>query len=92
MTSSQHVDEIRLRKDHRGVDLISDAFPFARLWHAERSAVSNAIDSVKFRSRPHDAVIRVYEEAGNAIRNAGAQRRFQSMVSVDRVKQKAATR
>ena len=27
MTSSQHVYEIRSRKDHRGVDLISDALP-----------------------------------------------------------------
>ena len=30
MTGSQHVYEIRLRKDHRGVDLISDAMPFGR--------------------------------------------------------------
>jgi len=33
MTSSQHVYEVRLRKDHRGVDLISDALPFGRLWY-----------------------------------------------------------
>jgi len=26
---------------------------------------SNAIDYAKFRSRSHDAVIRVYDEAGN---------------------------
>jgi hypothetical protein len=32
MTSSQHVYEVRPRKDHRGVDLISDALPFGRLW------------------------------------------------------------
>ena len=31
MTSSQHVYEIRPRKDHRGVDLISDALPFSRI-------------------------------------------------------------
>jgi len=48
------------RKDHRGVDLISDALPFGRLWYGEPSAVSYA----KFRSRSHDAVIRVYDEAG----------------------------
>jgi hypothetical protein len=29
MTSSQHVYEVLPRKDHRGVDLISDALPFA---------------------------------------------------------------
>ena len=28
MTSSQHVYEVRLRKDKHGVDLISDALPF----------------------------------------------------------------
>jgi len=27
MTSSQHTYEVRPRKDHRGVDLISDALP-----------------------------------------------------------------
>jgi hypothetical protein len=31
MSSSQHVYEVRPRKDHRGVDLISDALPFGRL-------------------------------------------------------------
>jgi hypothetical protein len=25
--------EVRPRKDHRGVDLISDALPFGRLWY-----------------------------------------------------------
>ena len=29
--------------------------------------VSDAIDYAKFRSRSHDAVIRVYDEAGNVI-------------------------
>jgi hypothetical protein len=32
MTSSQHVYEIRPRTDKRGIDLISDALPFGRLW------------------------------------------------------------
>jgi hypothetical protein len=31
MTSSQHVYEVRPRKDHRGVDLVSDVLPFGRL-------------------------------------------------------------
>ena len=30
ITSSQHVYEVRPRKDHRGVDLISDVLPFGR--------------------------------------------------------------
>ena len=67
MTNSQHVYEIRPRKDHRGVDLISDALPFGRLWYAQPNAVSSAIGYAKFYSRSHDAVIRVYDDAGNVI-------------------------
>jgi hypothetical protein len=33
MTSSQHVYEVRPRRDKRGFDLISDALPFGRLWY-----------------------------------------------------------
>jgi hypothetical protein len=33
MTSSQHVYDVRPRKDHGGVELISDALPFGRLWY-----------------------------------------------------------
>jgi hypothetical protein len=54
-------------KDHRGVNLISDALPFGGLWYAGPNAISQAIDYAKFRSRSHDAVIRVYDEAGNVI-------------------------
>ena len=70
MTSSQPVYEVRPRKDHRGVDLISDALPFGRLWYAESRAVANAINYAKFYSRSHDAVIRVYDAACNVNRNA----------------------
>jgi hypothetical protein len=57
-----HVYEVRPRKDRRGVDLISDAPPFGRLWYGEPDAVSNAIGYAKFYSRSQDAVIRVYDE------------------------------
>ena len=40
--------EVRPRKDHRGVDLISDALPFGRLWYGEPDAISNAIGYAKF--------------------------------------------
>jgi hypothetical protein len=40
---------------------------FGRLWYGEPNAVANAIDYAKFYSRSHDAVIRVYDEAGNVI-------------------------
>jgi len=62
-----HLYEVRPRKDHRGVDLISDVLPFGRLWYAEPNAISNAIGYANFYSRPHHAVIRVYDEAGNVM-------------------------
>src|SRR5262249_14123896 len=62
-----HVYEVRLRKDHRGVDLISDVLPFGRLWYGEPNAVSNAIGYAMHSSRSHDAVIRVYDAAGKVI-------------------------
>jgi len=36
--------DIRLRRDHRGVDLISEAPPFGGLWYAGPNVVSNAVD------------------------------------------------
>jgi hypothetical protein len=62
-----NVYQIRPRRDRRGVDLISDALPFGRLWYDKPNAISNAIDYAKFRSRLHDAVIRVFAAAGNMI-------------------------
>jgi hypothetical protein len=67
MQSMMHVYEICPRKDKRGVNLISDALPFSPLWYAEPNATGNAIGYAKFFSRSHDAVIRVYDEAGNVI-------------------------
>ena len=58
------VYEARPRKDHRGVGLISDALPFGQLWYLE---TRQAIGYAEFYSRSHDAVIRVYDEAGNVI-------------------------
>ena len=62
-----YVYEVRPRSDKRGVDPISDALPFGRLWYGEPNAVSNAIGYAQHRSRSHKAVIRVYDEAGNVI-------------------------
>jgi hypothetical protein len=60
-------EETRPRKDKRGVDLISDVLPFGRLWYGQPNAIANAIGYAKFFSRSHDAVIRVYDAAGNVI-------------------------
>src|SRR5262249_4095703 len=58
-----HAYEIHPRKDHRGVDLISDALPFGRLWY---DTPDNAIGYAMHSSRSHDALIRV-DAAGNVI-------------------------
>jgi hypothetical protein len=39
-----HVYEVRPRKDRRGVDLISDALPFGRLWYGKPNAITNAVN------------------------------------------------
>jgi len=59
-----HTYEVRPRRDHRGVDLISDALPFGRLWYGAPNAVSDAVDHAKLCSHSHDAMIRVYDAAG----------------------------
>ena len=66
-SAMMHVYEIRPRKDKRGVDLISNALPFGGLWYDGPNAVANAIGYAQHRSRSHQAVIRVYDAAGNVI-------------------------
>jgi hypothetical protein len=59
-----HVYEVRPRKDKRGVDLISDALPFGRVWY---DTPDHAIGYAMHSSRLHDAVIRVYDAGGDAV-------------------------
>ena len=59
-----HVYEVIAHRDRRGFDLISDALLFGRLWYTE---IPDAIGYAQFYSRSHDAVIRVYDDAGNVI-------------------------
>ena len=47
--------------------MISDVSPFGALWYAGPDAVANAIEYAEHCSRSHDAVIRVYDDAGNVI-------------------------
>jgi hypothetical protein len=76
-----HLYEVRRRKDHRGVDLISDALPFGRLWHGEPDAITNAVGYAKFFSRSHDAMIRVYDSSVNVIERHEHKGRFQRVVA-----------
>ena len=66
-SNEKHFYEVRPRKDKRDVNLISDVLPFGRLWYGDANAVANAIGYAEHYSRSHDAVIRVYDQAGNVI-------------------------
>jgi hypothetical protein len=59
-----HTYEVHPREDHYGVDLISDVLPFGRLLYQE---ILEAVTYAKFYSRSCDALIRVYDGAGNVI-------------------------
>jgi hypothetical protein len=59
-----HTYEVHPRKDRHGVNLISDVLPFGRLLYLE---VREAVAYAKFYSRSQDAIIRVYDAAGNVI-------------------------
>jgi len=85
-TAPIHVYELRPRKDHRGVDLISDALPFGRLWY---DTPDNAIGYAMHSSRSHDAVIRVYDDASTVIKTHEQKRDFREPSSA--ANQKAAT-
>jgi hypothetical protein len=50
-TRAEHVYEVRPRKDHRGVDLISDALPFGRAV-VRRAKRSRQWVVVQFQSEP----------------------------------------
>ena len=60
-TAGGHDHEVRPRKDHRGVDLISDVLPFGRLWY---DTPDHAVGYAMHRSGSHPAVIRVYNVIG----------------------------
>ena len=59
--------QVRLRKDHLGVHLISDALPFRCVLLSGKDAVADAIDYANLVSGSHAAVIRVYNAAGKLI-------------------------
>ena len=43
-----HLYAVRPSKDHRGVDLISDALPFGRLWYGEPNAIATQLTTRSF--------------------------------------------
>ena len=67
MSSSQHVYEIRPRKDRRGFDLISDRLPLGLLWFEGPDAFAAAVSYAKFFSRSQPAIIRLFDQSGAVI-------------------------
>lgn len=59
------VYEIRPRADKHGVNLVGNALPYSPMWYRGPKAIRDAMDHAKFYSRSHDAVVRVYDDAGN---------------------------
>jgi hypothetical protein len=64
LKSSIHEYEIRLRKDKRGFDLISDALPFGGLWYTPHLGGYRVCGT---QQPARMTVIRVYNETGNLI-------------------------
>jgi hypothetical protein len=65
--SSQHVYEVRPRKDRRGLDLTSDQLPLGLLWFGGPDAFMDAINYAKFYSPSHAIIIRLFDESGAVI-------------------------
>jgi hypothetical protein len=53
VSEMEHVCEVRPHKDHRSVDLISDALLSGRLWYDEPNPISDTIGYATFYSRSH---------------------------------------
>jgi hypothetical protein len=66
-TSSEHVYEIRPRKDRRGFELIGDRLPLGLLWFEGPDALVDAVIYAKFYSRSQPAIIRVFDESGAVV-------------------------
>src|SRR5215831_14670237 len=81
MEAVKHVYEVRPRKDHRGVDVISDVLPFGRLWYGEPNAAAN-VNRIRAILQPFtrcsDSRLRC---SGQGDRDARAQGRFQRVVA-----------
>jgi len=64
---SQHVYEIRPRKDRRGIDLIGERLPLGVLWFEGPDAIEDAVNYAKFYSPSRAIIIRLFDESGAVI-------------------------
>ena len=65
-----HVYEVRPRKDHRGVDLISDVLSFGRLWYGEHLVPSRMQSDMP--SIAVDHIMQSQTDACTIVADAGA--------------------
>ena len=72
------VYEIRPRADKHGVNLVGDALPYSPMWYRGPKAITDAIDHAKFFSHSDDAVVRIYDQAGNVIETHGHAGEFKN--------------
>jgi hypothetical protein len=72
-----HVHEVRPRKGKRGVDLISDALPFGRLWYGELNTVSNLLPNcIEILSGPTDKIPSKSSETAAKLQGSRVARLF----------------
>src|SRR5678815_3011329 len=64
MSTSQHLYEVRPRKDRRGIDLIGERLPLGVLWFEGPDAIEDAVNYARSFSHPHPAIVRVLDESG----------------------------
>ena len=84
-----HVYDVRPRKDNRGVDLISDALPFGRLWYGGPDAISNRTRKVAIPKNGHLEVLQLREDwdAGCAVHFYGnGEAKFPEIVGFARLR------
>src|SRR6266571_3184250 len=67
-----HAYEIRPRKDKRGVDLISDALPFGRLWSGKPDAALGIVDHLR-RGLAHCELITHFSDLGGLLLELGCE-------------------
>jgi hypothetical protein len=82
MANSQHVYEIRPREDRRGFDLIGDPLPLGLLWFEGREAIGDAVNYARFFSRPHSAIVHVFDESGTLVETVEFAGEFSRVVNI----------
>jgi hypothetical protein len=63
MSSSQHVYEIRPRKDRPGIDLIGERLPLGVLRFEGPDAIEDAVNYARSFAYSHQTIIRVLNES-----------------------------